>query len=456
MAIVNAANAGNWSTAATWPGSVYPVPGDVVYANGKAIVIDQDITVASINTTQGTGGVAGGSFTLNTGRTVNAHVNAGTTSCLLCSVASGVFVVNGNITASNSGSLVGLAMSATNGILTVTGNIQGGNGGGNAAGMTCSGAGSVTTVTGNVAPGVGEGIVSSSTAVLTVNGNVSGGGAAGHGIAHSGTALLTVNGDLTGGSATSNGVSMSASTGPVIVNGNLIGSATGTGLSGAMLIDRSAVVTINGNVTGGGVLNKSGLYFGGGASTVTVNGNLTAGVGSHASYHNSSGGATVLIVNGSITATAAGNGVHSVNAEHTLRARGPFVQGDNGRAPFDISIFQLIRTTATDNNITLWDHTNSTTIVFNTPDFATDLPADDDVRDGIAFGGTHTGSLKVPDPTQVAVGVETDDTVGSAVLNPEDVWDFLRADAVTSGSMGERLKNAATVSTTGDQIAAAG
>jgi hypothetical protein len=267
--------------------------------------------------------------------------------------------------------------------------------------------------------------------------------------------LVTITGDVTGGTATSHGVQMTASTGPLTINGNLIGAASGTGLSGAVLVDRIATVTINGNVTGGGVANKFGLYFGGGASTVTVNGDLTAGVGGHASYHNATGGAAVLIVNGSITATAAANGVHSVNAEHTLRARGPFTQGGTGRAPFDISIFQLIRTTATDNNIVLRDHTNSTNITFSTPDFATDLPADDDVRFGTAFGGTHTGSLRVPNPNQVAVGIQTDDTVGTAVLNPEDVWNFDRDDAVTAGSMGERLKNAATVSSTGDQIAAA-
>ena len=51
-AYYNAAS-GNWSTAANWKGGTLgdgnlPQSGDDVYANGKTVTIDQDITVASL------------------------------------------------------------------------------------------------------------------------------------------------------------------------------------------------------------------------------------------------------------------------------------------------------------------------------------------------------------------------------------------------------------------------
>lgn len=454
MASINAAATGNWSSSATWPGGVFPQPGDIVHANGKTITIDQDVTVASINNTLLAGGVVGGTFILASGWTLNANVNAGTGTCLTCSAALGVFVVNGNLRGSNSATGAAVVHSST-GTLTITGSVTGGTGNGASYGLNCSST-STTHVFGNVLPGAAEGITMSGTANVNITGNVAGGAGAGHGIASGSGGGLTVTGDVTGGTATSHGILMSSGAGPVTINGNVYGAGSGTGVCGGLTIDRVTTATINGNVTGGSAANKHGIYFSGSAGTVcTVNGNVAGGGAAPGTYHSTSGGATFLIVNGSITATTGANGVHSVNMEHTLRARGPFVSasGSGGRLPFDISLFQLIRTTDTDNNLTVRDHTNSTSIVFHTPDFATNLPADADVRDGVSFGGTHTGSLKVPNPNQVSAGIPVDATVGTAALLPEDVWDYLRSAATAPGSMGERLKDAATVATTGDQIA---
>ncbi len=52
------------------------------------------------------------------------------------------------------------------------------------------------------------------------------------------------------------------------------------------------------------------------------------------------------------------------------------------------------------------------------PDTTGELPLVADVRDGTVYGvgGNLTGTLAVPDPAQVALGVATDNTVGTAVL----------------------------------------
>jgi hypothetical protein len=84
MAIINAANNGNWSNASTWPSSIFPTSADDVYANNRTIYIDTDITINSLNTTTGDGGVAGGRFYANQGDIViNSNtIKAGTTYCV--------------------------------------------------------------------------------------------------------------------------------------------------------------------------------------------------------------------------------------------------------------------------------------------------------------------------------------------------------------------------------------
>ncbi len=87
--------AGNWSNTATWNGGTLPGAGDDVFADNRAVTIDQDIAVLSIRTTQRSGGTAGGSFTTSGRVTVTADSYAGTTNCLILAANSGS-VQNGN------------------------------------------------------------------------------------------------------------------------------------------------------------------------------------------------------------------------------------------------------------------------------------------------------------------------------------------------------------------------
>jgi hypothetical protein len=59
----------------------------------------------------------------------------------------------------------------------------------------------------------------------------------------------------------------------------------------------------------------------------------------------------------------------------------------------------------------------------------------------------------VPLPQYVSQGVLTDNTVGTAYLSAIDVWNISTSSMTTAGSIGERLKNASTVQTNGDQLA---
>jgi hypothetical protein len=53
----------------------------------------------------------------------------------------------------------------------------------------------------------------------------------------------------------------------------------------------------------------------------------------------------------------------------------------------------------------------------------------------------------------VLLGVLTDATTGTLLMTPADFWNYLISSGFTANSIGDRLQNAATVATTGGQIA---
>ena len=141
---------GNWSDTATWNDGTLPASGDTVYADGKTVTIDQDITVVSINTTQRTGGTNGGTFSVNTTRNLTCNINTGSGHGLTCTHGAGT-------------------------TLTVTGNVVGSTTTTNYRGIYSTGAGDIV-VNGNVTAGSysnATGIeVGSASVNITVNGNV--------------------------------------------------------------------------------------------------------------------------------------------------------------------------------------------------------------------------------------------------------------------------------------------
>ena len=83
-------------------------------------------------------------------------------------------------------------------------------------------------------------------------------------------------------------------------------------------------------------------------------------------------------------------------------------------------------------------------------------PATTNVRFGTTYGASSelTGTLRVPSAANVLSGVLVDATTGTLLMTPADFWNYLIASGFTANSIGDRLQNAATVATTGGQIAA--
>ena len=75
------------------------------------------------------------------------------------------------------------------------------------------------------------------------------------------------------------------------------------------------------------------------------------------------------------------------------------------------------------------------------------VPRQTDVRKGVQYNFGLTGSLVMPDPTTVKQGVGLNNTVGSAILTAQDMFDVLTQNIVQTGSIGETLDNVSTVQT---------
>jgi hypothetical protein len=103
---------------------------------------------------------------------------------------------------------------------------------------------------------------------------------------------------------------------------------------------------------------------------------------------------------------------------------------------------------------TFKNNVGGTTNLVSTDSLAAN-PAVTDVRYGTSYAsGASTGTMRVPVAAQVRYGVQVDATTGTGYIDPAAFWDYARSSATTVGSMGERLRQVATVAQTGAMVAA--
>jgi hypothetical protein len=426
MANVHAIATGNWSNTAIWNTGSLPSSTDDVYANGFTVTIDQSVTVVSIRTQSTTGIATGGTFVLLAGRTVNANLYSGSSVCMGFSAA-GTSTINGNC---NGGTSHGVSITGTSAVLNVNGNCTGGT---------------ATTASGVIVAGT--------------------------------NCVLNLTGDATGGtvSGTQAGVYINAISATLNMTGNVYGTATSYGI---YMAAAATNITINGNCTGGSGASCYGLYVNVSAAQVTVNGNTIGGAGGSA-YGLMSNGANTITING--TATGGVGAIGAVNAlTGTMRctvAKGNDTSGFSGlhgsvisgvttweRLDFGTSGAPAVTGytkmhAASSNYIAVRKDNNTTVNVVATDQVTNGQPATSNVRSGVVFDfGNKVGTCAVPLPSQVIAGVAVDNTVGTALLTAAAIKAaVLDADVstlTTTNSIGERLKNCATVQTTGDQLAA--
>lgn len=242
----------------------------------------------------------------------------------------------------------------------------------------------------------------------------------------------------------------------------------------------TGTLTINGNILASTTTNNTGLDFfsnsGGAVHTIIINGNVTAGInnGFNAVFQSTFTG--LITVNGFALSSATAIGVNinatnalcnvviqkAINTDNGVAAvanntKGfcsvkEIEQGAFGQVPISGYIRLSTASGAFYKGVTTGSSTRTLTDV---ADIAGQVPAQSDVRFGVTYqSGAKTGSAYIPAAASVAFGVPVDNTTGTAALTPSAVWDTATSSLTTSGSIGERLKNASTVDTTGDQLAA--
>jgi hypothetical protein len=384
-------NSGSWSDAAIWSGSLIPTAADDVYLNNQTVTLDQDITVVSIRNAAISGVTARGQIQLYD----NYNITATTGLVFNQTSAAGVIQNYGTgsitITGPMSFTLASAIYNYSIGTINLIGDVSIGNQGGNIIRNDLSG---VINLIGNLSIAAGPqaniaGIANISVGIINVTGNITGGGGPNNfAIANSSGGTINVTGDVTGGT------------------GGLAHGITNTSIG---------IINITGNVTGG-------------ASTAVGINSATAGI---------------INVIGQLQATTTNNAVSSTSTTATNIFSGPLINSGSRNAIYcynvrlydDVTTRYVIGVSGSTDTITLFS-----------PDQVTGVPSGSDVRVGTIYGPGNelTGSMNVPHPNSVSYGVAVDNTTGSALVNPEDLWNIAITSLTASNSIGQRLSSVAT------------
>jgi len=411
MANYKAVANGNWSNLAIWQdnssgsfvaSTVLPGASDDVYSNTFTVTINQDITVASLRNTAATGISQSGNIAFQV-----------TTSRSITCTGMGLVTLNG-------GSQL-LLVNAINVTLNLVADVYSQNNGGGGADYA------ISAISGNV--------------VINHTGNV--------------YYLLTTTGFGVGR------VIQIANTNTY----NFIGNIYGNGLSQRLVLFHLNGATANLNITGNLFVGACvGIDLNGGNVDLVGDISVSSLTNAICPFALAGGGGPInLTFSGNITTTT-----QFTIAFDTMRVH-----------PTGNISWQFLTTNAGQYR-TLY-----------TPGVATGHPATNNVRTGIVYGPTNnlTGTCAVPPAAAVSIGVPVDNTVGTAQLDTNALaasltatlapaldaslsvsldaslsaslpaaiapllWDEDVANLTTPNSIGERVKNCATVATTGAQIA---
>jgi len=233
------------------------------------------------------------------------------------------------------------------------------------------------------------------------------------------------------------------------INANINGSNSGgtqTLNIGASLV--GCIVVINGNLT---AQVSPAVVINNGTTTLDIYGLCTSSTNTAAfttAQNSSSLNVTItkaISVNNGLAAVSNTGALSNVTVKE-------IEQGVFGYVPISAFVRLSPASGAFYKGVT----TGSSTRTLSDPaDIAGQVPAQSDVRFGVTYqSGSKTGTAYIPAASSVGFGVPVDNTTGTAALTPASVWDAATSSLTTSGSIGERLKNASTVDTTGDQLAA--
>ena len=394
---------GNWSDSAIWSGSLIPTASDDVFLNNQVVTLDQNIIVASIRTVATGSAIAGGRIEIYNNFNISASLIRNTVqpTTLILNYGTGSITITSALN-SSSGNEDLCLNNVNNGTVNIVGNVFG------------------RTGVGGSTPAIGT-VVNSSNGIINVIGNIR------HDVASAGSGCTAMYNSL-------NGV--------VNITGNVLaGSSNGAGNVTAIANVSTGIINVTGNIIGGtttgGIVSQA--IGNSSIGQVNVTGNVTANLWPAIT----STTAGIINVIGQLAASTASNAVSSTSTTATNIFSGPFINSGSRNAIYCYNV-RLYDDVTTRYTIGVSGSTN--TISLLSPDQVTGVPSGSDVRAGISFGPGNelTGSMQVPNPQSVSVGVAVDNTVGTAIAKPEDLWNYAVTSLTASNSIGQRLASTAT------------
>jgi hypothetical protein len=268
------------------------------------------------------------------------------------------------------------------------------------------------------------------------------GGYYGVGIYCDKTATITLTGNLYGGTGIKSPAFYNAASANITIIGDLVAGTVST--SYAFENIGASVVFITGNQNA----NVAPAIFNTGNALITIIGNQSASFSPAIST--TASGAT-LNVTGTCSASSTAHGIINSQSAANIIYAGILVNIGKIIAIFSPCLYLDILV-----NTSYWSFQKSDQLTNNSlyaAGILPGVPSEMNVRNGVVFGPSNelTGSLIVPDPLNVRKGVPTDSTIGSAELTADDL---LAAIEVSANPVAVRLRNVATVQSTGDQITA--
>ena len=494
-------------------GSIYNITGSVISNTGVALAVQaanaNTFNISgSIISTLGTTGISFriigpassntyniiGNIIANGGNTIDVNITTSsffniTGSISMNTLTNGVYGINiislsstYNISGSITGQLgsatscLGIYAQGTSNIVNVIGDLTGGS---NNAAISLGGTNNDLRVTGNLSSGIagyGLSVFTSAPYTASIIGDLL--------VPNSGNALI---------------INTSTGVGTITITGSVYAGPGGTSAINTITSPTNYTVNILGNVYAGTSTNAYGIVMNNAStnSTITVRGNVysTANT-SYGAYNASTAG--VIVISGSVFAANAIGAYNNSTGQILINGSaiaGAFVGAHNAST----GILKVISAVASTSSAAINGVNASGTTTFENATFASNgqvpwlgyakmvsssvnflssslegnrykilidnnniaqgLPAISDVRLGTIYNsGANTGTLAIPSASQVLLGIAVDNTTGSASLTTgsiaSSVWDTLTTTLITTGSVGERLKNAATVASVGDQLVA--
>lgn len=444
---------GNWSNAAIWSGSLIPTASDDVWANGFNVFIDQDITVRTLRNHPVTSPAItqGGSFITTGSRTITCTLtNAGGAGNLgTQGTVYGGFICYGTPTSSV---LIVTGSDNINIVSDIMGPI-----GPNFGTVVIRNTGTVN-ITGSIAgyTGWGLGIDQGNAGVVNISGSVRGnyirigGGANSNGIIIATNKTINIVGDVIADvGSNSNGITCNGN-----INMTIIGNVIARGaLQSITLSTGTSTLTVTGSVyqlpTATSTIN---INIGGTRCDVNISGSVSAGLTGTAIVHATAGSSSIQ---GPISASIGVVGVAFTVATHFLTATGPFYNVNNRNAVYAQNLQLISGSTPT------WQFDTETygvTKTLYTSGAVSGYPSSSNVRTGVVYGNVNqfTGTVVIPSASNVMRGVLVDATTGSASFNINNVWTYATASMTASNSIGDRLRNIATVASDVDLITSKG